>query len=309
MTEGLANLWSAGKGHAYEAVDAVGESTLSYGAVADAAAEKDAAMLAANEAEKKVEAAVKALADAESEYNVLAQKIQNVESEKVEKGRELVNQSWIYNFLNESEDATKQAILQKKQSIATSSDLNEEAKKQLAELAEKLEAAQKEYSEAVAVQTAFQKSINDATEEWSAALDVKNKAFDQQNRYVKWGLAMEKYLNQTNDVYYVSDMGHAPKDKPEAWKAYFNAANVTDEAEKEAFVEYGHRLYAILKEANNGADIAISASAYKAQNDKAFTNGVNALNTEENETFEKAAEAVIASEGAIASISKKLLLV
>ena len=86
-------------------------------------------MLAANEAEKKVEAAVKALADAESEYNVLAQKIQNVESEKVEKGRELVNQSWIYNFLNESEDATKQAILQKKQSIATSSALNEEAKK------------------------------------------------------------------------------------------------------------------------------------------------------------------------------------
>ena len=142
VTEGLANLWSAGKGHAYEAVDAVGESTLSYGAVADAAAEKDAAMLAANEAEKKVEAAVKALADAESEYNVLAQKIQNVESEKVEKGRELVNQSWIYNFLNESEDATKQAILQKKQSIATSSALNEEAKKQLAELAEKLEAAQ-----------------------------------------------------------------------------------------------------------------------------------------------------------------------
>ena len=52
-------MWSAGKGHAYEAVDAVGESTLSYGAVADAAAEKDAAMLAANEAEKKVEAAVK----------------------------------------------------------------------------------------------------------------------------------------------------------------------------------------------------------------------------------------------------------
>lgn len=113
VTEGLANLWSAGKGHAYEAVDAVGESTLSYGAVADAAAEKDAAMLAANEAEKKVEAAVKALADAESEYNVLAQKIQNVESEKVEKGRELVNQSWIYNFLNESEDATKQAIFRK----------------------------------------------------------------------------------------------------------------------------------------------------------------------------------------------------
>ena len=159
---------------------------MSYGAVADAAAEKDAAMLAANEAEKKVEAAVKALADAESEYNVLAQKIQNVESEKVEKGRELVNQSWIYNFLNESEDATKQAILQKKQSIATSSALNEEAKKQLAELAEKLEAAQNEYKDAVAAQTALQNSINNATDAWNVALDVKNKEFDQKSRYAKW---------------------------------------------------------------------------------------------------------------------------
>ena len=97
----------------------------------------------------------------------LAQKIQNVESEKVEKGRELVNQSWIYNFLNESEDATKQAILQKKQSIATSSALNEEAKKQLAELAEKLEAAQNEYKDAVAAQTALQNSINNATDAWN----------------------------------------------------------------------------------------------------------------------------------------------
>ena len=306
VTEGLANLWSAGKGHAYEAVDAVGESTLSYGAVADAAAEKDAAMLAANEAEKKVEAAVKALADAESEYNVLAQKIQNVESEKVEKGRELVNQSWIYNFLNESEDATKQAILQKKQSIATSSALNEEAKKQLAELAEKLEAAQNEYKDAVAAQTALQNSINNATDAWNVALDVKNKAFDQKSRYAKWGTAMRKYFNETNNVYYVSDMGYAPNDKPQAWNSYFDAAKVTDEAEKEAFVEYGHRLYAILKEANNGVDISMSASAYKSQNNKAFINGVNALNTEENETFEKAAEAVIASEGAIASISKDL---
>ena len=306
VTEGLANLWSAGKGHAYEAVDAVGESTLSYGAVADAAAEKDAAMLAANEAEKKVEAAVKALADAESEYNVLAQKIQNVESEKVEKGRELVNQSWIYNFLNESEDATKQAILQKKQSIATSSALNEEAKKQLAELAEKLEAAQNEYKDAVAAQTALQNSINNATDAWNVALDVKNKAFDQKSRYAKWGTAMRKYFNETNNVYYVSDMGYAPNDKPQAWNSYFDAAKVTDEAEKEAFVEYGHRLYAILKEANNGVDISMSASAYKSQNNKAFINGVNALNTEENETFEKAAEAVIASKGAIASISKDL---
>ena len=65
-------------------------------------------------------------------------------------------------------------ILQKKQSIATSSALNEEAKKQLAELAEKLEAAQNEYKDAVAAQTALQNSINNATDAWNVALDVKN---------------------------------------------------------------------------------------------------------------------------------------
>ena len=74
---------------------------------------------------------------------------------------------------------------------------------------------------------------------------------------------MRKYFNETNDVHYVSDMGYAPNDKPQAWNSYFDAAKVTDEAEKEAFVEYGHRLYAILKEANNGVDISMSASAYK----------------------------------------------
>lgn len=78
-------------------------------------------------------------------------------------------------LLNESEDATKQAILQKNKSIATSSALNEEAKKQLAELAEKLEAAQNEYKDAVAAQTALQNSINNATDAWNVALDVKIK--------------------------------------------------------------------------------------------------------------------------------------
>lgn len=154
-------------------------------------------------------------------------------------------------------------------------------------MAEKLEAAQNEYKDAVAAQTALQNSINNATDAWNVALDVKNKAFDQKSRYAKWGTAMRKYFNETNNVYYVSDMGYAPNDKPQAWNSYFDAAKVTDEAEKEAFVEYGHRLYAILKEANNGVDISMSASAYKSQNNKAFINGVNALNTEENETFEK----------------------
>ena len=97
----------------------------------------------------------------------------------------------------------------KKQSIATSSALNEEAKKQLAELAEKLEAAQNEYKDAVAAQTALQNSINNATDAWNVALDVKNKAFDQKSRYAKWGTAMRKYFNETNNVYYVSDMGYA----------------------------------------------------------------------------------------------------
>ena len=115
---------------------------------------------------------------------------------------------------------------------------------------------------------------------------------------------MRKYFNETNNVYYVSDMGYAPNDKPQAWNSYFDAAKVTDEAEKEAFVEYGHRLYAILKEANNGVDISMSASAYKSQNNKAFINGVNALNTEENETFEKTVK-MISLQRCNASISKR----
>ena len=79
----------------------------------------------------------------------------------------------------------------------------------LQELAEKLEAAQNEYKDAVAAQTALQNSINNATDAWNVALDVKNKAFDQKSRYAKWGTAMRKYFNETNNVYYVSDMGYA----------------------------------------------------------------------------------------------------
>ena len=73
-------------------------------------------------------------------------------------------------------------------------------------MAEKLEAAQNEYKDAVAAQTALQNSINNATDAWNVALDVKNKAFDQKSRYAKWGTAMRKYFNETNNVYYVSDM-------------------------------------------------------------------------------------------------------
>ena len=182
VTEGQANLWCGGDhGKKYEAVDAVGENTLSYGAIADADADMKAAVAAENEAYEKLDAAVHVLGEAESVYKGIAENLATAQKEKGEKEFELTPVEYSYNAVKRSISSQKENILALEQSIIFKSGLSELAKEQLDDAAKKLSEAQTAFDQADGAYDALNNALKAARQEEADKLAAKTEAEDKLN--------------------------------------------------------------------------------------------------------------------------------
>lgn len=210
VTEGQANLWCGDDhGKKYEAVDAVGQETLSSGIIANADADVKAAVAAENEAYENLNAAVHALGEAESAYKAIAEELATTQKTKGEKEFELTPVEYSYNAVKGSILTQKENIQSLQQSILFKSGLTEVAKEQVDKAAKQLETAQTAFSQAEGAYNALNKALTEAVEEETTALTKKNEAWAElEDQKEKADYATNVYKTLVDVFYYTYELSN-----------------------------------------------------------------------------------------------------
>ena len=238
VTDGLANLWSAVKGHKYEAVDAVGENTLSYGSVLDAKEDYELAKAEVEKARKALDEAADKLNATNDQYTTLTGQLKAAKSEREEAYKQ--NTVFATQAKKKNEELKKAnegltALESKLNSLSTSSDdLKEEVNKALVAKTQ-AEQAVKDAEEALSIaRTAF----STAQTEQLNAEEALQAAESKQKLYKEWAQKVVA-ANKKNGTWWLSDM-ETPGSK--GYQYYIQELKIAD-ADKETFGEFLNDFY------------------------------------------------------------------
>ena len=272
VTDGLANLWSAAKGHKYEAVDAVGENTLSYGSVLDAKEDYELAKAEVEKAEKALDEAADKLEAIDDQYTTLTGQLYAAKSEREEaygQNTEFVTQAKKKNEELKKAEEGLAALNSQLISLSNSSEALKEEANQALVVKTQAEQAVKEAEEAFGIaQTDFSKA---QTEQLNAE-EALQAAESKQKLYKGWAQKVVT-ANKQNATWWLSDMV-TPESK--GYQYYIQELKITD-ADKETFGEFLNDFYdEIVAQGVTNPDQAVSNLTMQINNGQKALNNIQA---------------------------------